>query len=147
MRRCFLTLLVAVAATACRPMPAGAPSPTPAASSMTLASSLQVEALGDSARLVLQVTNTSGEPLTLTFSSGQTHDFHIRDGAREVWRWSADRMFTQAIQEQTLAAGETRTYAETWRPGAALRGRTLTAVGRLTSLDHPVERTAEFRVP
>jgi hypothetical protein len=55
--------------------------------------------------------------------------------------------FTQAVRTETLAPGETRTYAETWRPGAAPRGRTLTAVARFTSSDHPVQVQAGFAVP
>jgi hypothetical protein len=113
-----------------------------------LVASLQVETAGaDSVRLVLQVTNAQAAPLAVTFPSGQSYDFAVLDGARELWRWSADMGFTQAVRTETLAPGETRSYAETWRPGGAPRGRTLTAVARFTSSDHPVQVQAGFAVP
>lgn len=140
--RLALALVAALAACVPPPAPVQAGAVTGA-----LASSLQVEAGADSVRFVLQVTNVSGAPLALTFGSGQTHDFAVRDGARELWRWSAGRGFTQAVREETLAPGETRTFAESWRPAAEARGRALTAVARLASSTHPVERTSPFALP
>ncbi|HEX2204445.1 MAG TPA: BsuPI-related putative proteinase inhibitor, partial [Longimicrobium sp.] len=118
-----------------------------AAAPEALASSLQVEASAEGARLVLRVTNVSGAPLALVFPTGQTYDFAVREENRELWRWSAGRGFTQAVREETLAPGETRTWAETWSAPAALRGRALTAVARLASSTHPVERTSPFALP
>jgi len=143
----LLVLVVALfSITACRPAGEAAPA-THSAYRGPLASSLQVEPLGDSVRLVLQVTNGTSAPVTVTFPSGQTYDFSVSDGANTLWSWSADRSFMQAIRTETLSPGETQTHAETWRVPAGLRGRTLTARAWLTSSDHPVEHTAEFRVP
>lgn len=143
-----LALALVAALAACVPPPAPAPGPVEAgAPAEPLASSLQVEAGADSVRFVLQVTNVSAAPLALVFGSGQTYDFAVRDGARELWRWSAGRGFTQAVREETLAPGETRTFAESWRPPAEARGRPLTAVARLASSTHPVERTSPFALP
>ena len=143
-----LALALVAALAACVPPPAPAPGPAEAGeAAQPLASSLQVEAAADSVRLVLQVTNVSGAPLALVFGSGQTYDFSVGDGARELWRWSAGRGFTQAIRQETLAPGETRTWSESWRPTAEARGRALTAVARLVSSTHPVERTSPFALP
>jgi hypothetical protein len=146
MRLYTLALTCASALCACQPTNEAAPAPhTPGRG--PLVSSLQVEAMGDSARLVLQVTNAAAGPITLTFPSGQTYDFEVRDAGRSVWTWSADRSFMQAVRMVTLAPGETRTHAEVWHASPALHGRTLTAVARLTSSDQAMEQTAEFRLP
>jgi len=143
-----LTLLAA-----CTPPPASAPAPSSgsdsggAPSGDPLVTTLSVEPAADSVRFLLQVTNATRGPLTLEFRSGQSFDFAVGDGGRTVWTWSDDMMFTQALRSETLAAGETRSFDATWRPPAGLRGRTLTATGRLTSSSHPVERTQAFRLP
>ncbi|HWK90018.1 MAG TPA: BsuPI-related putative proteinase inhibitor [Longimicrobium sp.] len=129
------------------PPPAPTPMPDPSqAAAGPLVSSLQVQPSGDSVRLVLQVTNATSSPLELGFSSGQSYDFAVSAGGREVWRWSADMGFTQAIRSETLAPGQTLSFAETWTPPPGLTGE-LTATARLTSSTHPVERTAVFRLP
>lgn len=145
--RAVLMLAALAAAAACTPAAPRDDTPSSAsAGSGPLASSLSVQPAGDSVRLALQVTNTTSAAVEVEFRSGQTHDFVVRRGGEELWRWSADMGFTQALQTVTLAPGETRTFAETWRPAPGTSG-TLTAVGRLTSSSHPVERTTEFRLP
>lgn len=43
--------------------------------------------------------NVKGDPLEITFSSGQEFDFLIRnERGREVYRWSLGRVFTQALK-------------------------------------------------
>ena len=96
--------------------------------------------------LTLHVTNSSDKQLELTFPNGQTHDFVVLDSAgRAVWRWSADRMFTQALRSQMLESGETTSFDGRWEPGAA-RGR-FTAVASLKSENHPIETRVEFSLP
>jgi hypothetical protein len=131
---------------ACTPVPPPAQGPGPAAADEALVSSLSVETVGDTVRLSLQVTNATDVPLTLVFPSGQTYDFAVLRGGETLWRWSADRSFIQSVREETLAAGETRTYTETWAPGGPQRGE-LAARAWLTSSSHPVERTATIRLP
>ncbi|HYR11229.1 MAG TPA: BsuPI-related putative proteinase inhibitor [Longimicrobium sp.] len=147
-------LLACVFAAACtRPLPPPPdgilppPPPPQTMQSTELVSSLRVET-GDTVTFTLQVTNPSAAPVAFTFASGQTYDFAVRPAGAggEVWRWSADRGFTQAVRTLTLAPGETWTFGERWTPPAETRGE-LTAVARLTSSDRPVERTANFRLP
>jgi hypothetical protein len=119
----------------------GAESPGP------LVASFQIRPAADSVAFTLAVTNSGREPLALEFRSGQTYDFAVSDRGREVWRWSAERMFTQALRTETLAPGQTLTWRELWRPDPSLRGRSLTATARLASANHPVERAQTFRLP
>lgn len=150
--RLAAALLLALAACAPRPT-ADAPEandpadPAPRAPQAGgLATSLQVETFPDSVRFVLTVTNAGTAPVTVVFPSGQSYDFVVRADGRELWRWSADMGFTQAVREVPLAPGQTQTFAESWRPPAGTGGQ-FTAVAQLTSSSHPVERTATFRLP
>ena len=125
--------------------PPGGASPSTAVSAPLIAS-LTVSAAADSVHLVLQVTNAGTAPLRVDFPSGQSYDFSVRAGGRILWTWSADRGFIQMVRAETLAPGETRTYAEAWRPPPGTRGA-LTAVATLTSSSHPVQRTTTFHLP
>ena len=142
-------IAAALLAAACTPVPppaqGGAPVPRQDAASGALVSSLSVEA-GDTVRLTLQVTNATAGPLTLAFPSGQTYDFAVLRGGETLWHWSADKQFMQALRDETLAAGETRTFTESWVPQGPARGE-FTARAWLTSSSHPVESTATFRLP
>jgi hypothetical protein len=110
-----------------------------------LASSLEVT-VEDGVRLALRVTNKTDKQLELNFPSGQIYDFAVVDSAgRELWRWSADRMFTQSLQNRLLDAGETVTYEERW-PTSGARGA-FVAVATLRSSDHPLESRVEFTLP
>jgi hypothetical protein len=110
-----------------------------------LATSLDVS-VKEGVNLAFHITNSSGKALELTFPTGQTHDFAVLDSAgREVWRWSAGRLFTQALRNRVLDAGETATYDVRWDTGA--RRGTFTAVATLKSDSHPVESRVEFSVP
>lgn len=146
----LLLLLLAAALPACTrplPPPPDGMAPPPAPAQAALVSSLSVETAGDTVVLTLQVTNPYEAPVPVAFNSAQTYDFAVRNaGGRELWRWSADRGFGQALQTRTLAAGTTWTFAERWTPPAGTRGE-LTAVARLASTSHAVERTAVFRLP
>lgn len=113
---------------------------------MDLLPSLQANTFGDSVQFVLQVTNTTPTPTELEFSSAQQFDFVVERNGSEVWRWSADQMFTQALQKRVLAPGETLTYSATWRPAPGLQGE-FTAHGVLTAATHPLEQKARFRIP
>lgn len=80
-----------------------------------LASELAVET-GDTVRFVFAVENRGDEPAQLTFRDGGHADCAVFDGDEEVWRWSAGRMFTQAIERETVAPGDTLRYGFEWEP-------------------------------
>lgn len=122
--------------------PAGAL--TPATSDMTkLASSVEVEVRANTVRLVLHVTNPTNQPVTLEFSSAQKYDFAVvgTDG-QEVWRWSRDMGFAAALTSQTIPAGGSVEFNESWAPGS--RKGTYTAIAELTSTNHRMQERTEF---
>jgi hypothetical protein len=84
--------------------------------------------------LVVTIRNRGDAECTLTLPTSQTHDCIVHDaGGREVWRWSAGRMFAQVLTELTLAPGASRTFTSTWdltdRAGAPLPPGDYRAVG------------------
>lgn len=111
-----------------------------------LASSVEVEVRGDTVRMVLHVTNPTNQPVVLEFSSGQRYDFAVRTvtGA-DVWRWSADKSFMQALGSETIPAGGTLDYAEVWVPGS--RTGPFVAIAELTALNHSIREQAAFQLP
>lgn len=109
-----------------------------------VASSLDVT-VGRRINFALNVTNNTDKMVELRFPSGQTHDFMVLDSAgKVVWRWSTGRMFTQALQNKTVHSDETVTFEDAW-DGVHRRGA-YTAVARLISENHPVERRVAFVV-
>lgn len=59
----------------------------------------------------LSVSNVGADETVVTFGSGQSGEVVLTDGdGEEAYRWSTDQMFTQAIREEPLAAGETARY-------------------------------------
>ena len=106
--------------------------------------SIQVYTEAERVNFVLQITNVDTVPVTLEFASGQSFEFLVTDEeTREVWRWSADQMFTQAEREVVLAAGESVRYEGQWDPPTDLRG-SFVAVGRLTARNHRAEQATRF---
>lgn len=66
----------------------------------------------------MTVQNVSPAAQKLTFSSGQKYDFVIRDAkGGEIKRWSADMMFTQALEDLAMAAGQQQPYKEVMNLG------------------------------
>jgi hypothetical protein len=141
------TLVLAAAMVhACGPRPrATERQDSRAVSGPAIASSLEVTVAGDVA-FALHVTNNASRRLELTFPTGQTHEIVVLDTlGREVWRWSAGRMFTQALQNRVLESSETVTYQATWKtvPPAG----TFVAVASLASRNQPLQQRVEFTVP
>jgi len=63
----------------------------------------------------MTVANPFNEPVTLQFSSGKTYDFIIRDrDGQKVWQWSDGKVFTMALQQRELAAGESYEVSARW---------------------------------
>jgi hypothetical protein len=144
--RPLLALAVALSAACAAAGTDPAAGTTPAAGGDPLVASLQVATFADSVRFALQVTNAGSAPVELEFTSGQTHDFVVSRAGAELWRWSADLMFTQALHSETLAPGETRAFEGTWRVPAGTRGE-LVARGFLTARGRRAEQQAAFRLP
>lgn len=76
---------------------------------------------GKSVRLTLRLTNLSGTETRLTFPTSQQYDFWVMRGGSEVWRWSDERVFSQAVERRTIGAQQTINLSEPWvadDPGA-----------------------------
>ena len=70
---------------------------------------------GDTVVMQMQIGNPTTEPIELQFTSSQTYDFVVRSLAgQELWRWSAGKMFAQALQQRTLGPQETYVVEERW---------------------------------
>lgn len=108
-------------------------------------SHVMVDTAQGTVRFAIEVTNDSRKRVELAFPDGQTHDFTVLDAqGREVWKWSKDRMFTQAMQNRLLDAHDSVIYAERWTPSS--RGR-FTLVAQLHSENFPVQQRVEFALP
>lgn len=77
----------------------------------------QVE-VGQAVRLTLRLTNNTGRSETLTSPTSQKYDFWITIDDREVWRWSEDKVFTQALTDEEIAPHASVAYAEPWTGSA-----------------------------
>lgn len=109
---------------------------------MTLTGHLDVAVADTTVEFTFSVTNTGTEPIDLEFRSGKSVDFAV-DSDEEIWRWSDDRMFTQAVRTRTLMAGDSITQTAIWEtpsPG----NYTVTAMLAATDVD--LTRRAGFAI-
>jgi hypothetical protein len=110
MRVPVLLALVALAVTACGGD--GAPEPADdAATGGTVVLSLAYEpdppVTGGPVTWTLTVRNNGEAPATLTFPSGKRGDVVLEDERRQqVYRWSGDRLFTEAVSTVALEPGQ-----------------------------------------
>jgi hypothetical protein len=108
-----------------------------------LSPTMAVRVAGDTVTFVLQIANGGPETESLEFSSGQRYDFIVRDATgAEIWRWSSDQGFIQALGTETLEAGGVLEYEAQWL-ASGQRGE-YEAVGLLVSTSHPIELTTPF---
>jgi len=95
--------------------------------------------------LTLDVRNNTKRMIELNFADGQTHDFVVQDASgKEVWRWSASRMFTQAMQNDLVKGKEVATFSEDW-DAKGMHGK-FTAIATLKSNNHPIEERVDFEL-
>ncbi|MCE2901209.1 MAG: BsuPI-related putative proteinase inhibitor [Gemmatimonas sp.] len=107
-----------------------------------IVSHVLVDTADGTVRFAIEVTNDSPKRVELTFPNGRTHDFAVRDSSgREVWRWSAGRLFTQAMQNRLLDSHYSTTYDEHWSPPGPGR---YTLEAQLHSENHPVHQRVAF---
>jgi hypothetical protein len=114
---------------------------------MPLERDLTADVGSDAVEFSLTITNGSTEPVEVTYQSGCHADFAVRDRGsdeeREVWRWSNGRMFTQALETEALAPGESVRYVARWEdptPGE------YDAVANLEATDADIEERTAFTV-
>lgn len=71
-------------------------------------------AQGEPVRMSLTKTNITTGPVAITYRSSQRFDFIVTRDTREIWRWSAGKFFTFAIERVTLPPGENLVFRYTW---------------------------------
>jgi hypothetical protein len=112
----------------------------------SLAASAKVAVSPAGVNFALAVTNLAPHSVEVNFPNGQTHEFVVLDTlGHEVWRWSAGRMFTQAVQNREVDSNETLSFDERWNPTG--RHGKYTAVAMLRSSNHPVQERVDFVLP
>ena len=114
-----------------------APAPQAGPAVVLFASDQPSYQVGTTATFTIAVDNPGPGPVALTFPSGQRYDIVVMSGEAEVWRWSADRAFTQVFGEQSFQPGLTLLGRETWElrdnGGASLPPGTYRVVGSVAS--------------
>jgi hypothetical protein len=110
--------------------------------SANLTARFEVVPDGDDIRFSLRVVNATPKSVEVNFASGQAYDFVVVDSVgREVWRWSADRIFTTSVRNKLLGKGEAISASEKWSPA---RPGKFTAIAQLTSSNYPIEEKVAF---
>lgn len=111
---------------------------------MSLNSHLTVDVTDDAVEFAFTVENTGTAPIDLEFRSGKTVDVAVYDDGVELWRWSEGRMFTQAIQTETIDPDASIDRELTW---ADPESGTHTAVASLEAVDTTLVERLVFTVP
>ncbi|QSW98362.1 BsuPI-related putative proteinase inhibitor [Haloterrigena alkaliphila] len=86
---------------------------------MTLEGALEADVRptdGDSRTVsfAFTVTNAGSEPVELQFSDACKAEFVVRDGDREVWRYTEGRLFAQMLSREDLEPDGSSTYEAEW---------------------------------
>jgi hypothetical protein len=129
------------------PAPLPAPAPKPArlteGAAPKLASTFRVSHDRKAFHFALDVTNPGKKHLEIAFPSGQEYDFSVLDTAgKEVFRWSAAKMFTQSRQNRLLDGGDTMHIEE--EADAQLPHGSYVAVATLRSSNFPLQERIAF---
>ncbi|MBL7243129.1 proteinase inhibitor [Bacillus altitudinis] len=73
---------------------------------------------GSSVQFHMSLKNESDRDIEFTFNTSQKFELSVYDeDGNEKYRYSKDRMFTQAIQSFVLKADETYDFQDTWSNG------------------------------
>ena len=99
--------------------------------------------VGRPVRFTLRLTNVTGKTEQLTFPTGQRYDFWVMDGDEEVWRWSDDRVFIQAITNASIDTQGTLVLTENWTPD---RSGAFEVFGELAAEGYKRPLAGELRV-
>jgi hypothetical protein len=110
---------------------------------MALTGSLDTDVRPDRVSFAFTVENDGDEPVTLSFRDACNADFAVFNDEDERWRWSQGRMFTQALQSESLDPGESVTYGGEWQDP---KTGSYAAVATLEADNHDCETRAEFSV-
>ncbi|WP_256687417.1 BsuPI-related putative proteinase inhibitor [Halococcus qingdaonensis] len=110
---------------------------------MALTGTLDATVESDRVSFTFTVANDGDDPVTLSFRDSCSADFAVLDGDEERWRWSHGRMFTQALQSESIDPGESVSYEGEWEQPEA---GTHTAVATLEADNQDCEAEIEISV-
>jgi len=80
-----------------------------------LSTDKDVYAAGEKVTLTISFTNTGTGDISSYFPSAQKFDFIVMGpDKKEIWRWSAGKMFTMAIQPFALEVGKSVSFSASW---------------------------------
>jgi hypothetical protein len=99
--------------------------------------------VGRTVSFTLRVINLGGRAAQLTFPTSKQYDFWVTRGENETWRWSDEKLFTQAIEKRTIGPQSAITLSEPWAAGPA---GTYTVHGELQADGYRRALTGELRV-
>lgn len=69
---------------------------------------------GEAIEMSIEVTNISGKPSKIRFTTYQCYDFIIEKGGRVLWRWSDDKPFRDLELVIWLSNKQKLLYKEKW---------------------------------
>ncbi|MFC4403226.1 BsuPI-related putative proteinase inhibitor [Gracilibacillus xinjiangensis] len=64
-----------------------------------------------------ELINQHSEDVLVTFPSGKQYDIIVKKGDELVYQYSDDKVFTEALVEETIESGESKVWEEVWQPG------------------------------
>ena len=103
-------------------------------------------AVGDPIILTVSVFNGTDESLVLPFNNSQRYDYSIDDSeGNQVWLWSGDRMFLQALGVENLGPDKPCLRYEQSFTGELAPG-VYTVTGSITSRTVPVSASTTIVV-
>jgi len=80
-----------------------------------LRTTLETETNGEEVKLRFSLENVSGRDLEITHASGYRYDFIVFNAQdEEVYTWSYDKAFTEALIVRELGKGQSLDYSEEW---------------------------------
>ncbi|MDU0813362.1 BsuPI-related putative proteinase inhibitor [Bacillus siamensis] len=97
----------------------------------------------------MSLKNKSESPIDFTFSSGQKFELTVHDQQnKELYRYSKDRMFTQAFQTMTLMPNETYDFLDVWKnaSGPGTYTVTVTFLGKSDQIGKRLKTVKTFEV-
>ena len=74
----------------------------------------KIYSLRENVEMLYRVTNVGKEPRNFTFSCSQWYDFNVKKSDEEIWRWSYDKFFAQAITNFGLNPDEYKEFIQNW---------------------------------
>ncbi|WLR51540.1 BsuPI-related putative proteinase inhibitor [Bacillus tianshenii] len=114
----------------------------------SLGASADIHQSGKAVMFDMELANNGSEDAELTYTSGQQYEIVVtNEENEEVYRYSKDQAFTEAIEEKTLQAGESMTWHEEWTPQDAKSGTyeaTITLMPAKVNGEEVSEKTFEI---